>query len=299
MKGLLVINGFLDNKRFTVLYEMLKKAFNEEGINLDIKTNIDLMTLITNDICYKDVIDLDPSQDFIIFWDKDILLGKCLEKIGFRLFNKVDAIAICDDKALTAITLSNNNIPMPKTIISPFTFNNIPYNEFSFIDKIINELKLPIIIKENKGSFGAQVYLAHTKNEVIDIINKVGTKPIIFQEFVKNSMSTDVRIEVVGHKALKAVKRVNEKDFRSNVLAGGRMEKFDAPKEFFDLAEEVSRIIGLDFCGVDILFGENGKPLLCEVNSNCHFKTFYTITGINLASEIASYVINTLKSNKK
>ena len=47
----------------------------------------------------------------------------------------------------------------------------------------------------------------------------------------------------------------------------------------------------LDFAGIDILFSENG-PLICEVNSNAHFKSTYDCTGVDLADLIAEHIIN-------
>ena len=44
--------------------------------------------------------------------------------------------------------------------------------------------------------------------------------------------------------------------------------------------------LGLDFAGVDVLFGEDGKPLVCEVNSNPHFKSTLDYTGVDVALEI-------------
>jgi len=90
--------------------------------------------------------------------------------------------------------------------------------------------------------------------------------------------------------------RYNPNDFRSNVLAGGSMTIFDAPIEFIETAEKASKALGLDFGGIDIMFGPNNEPIICEVNSNCHFNTFYKTTGINLALEIALYVIEQINN---
>ncbi|MBR7089182.1 MAG: hypothetical protein IKI46_01640 [Lachnospiraceae bacterium] len=47
--------------------------------------------------------------------------------------------------------------------------------------------------------------------------------------------------------------------------------------------------MGLDFAGVDVLFGKDG-PIICEVNSNPHFKTTLECTGINMAEHIISHI---------
>ncbi|MBQ9938736.1 MAG: hypothetical protein IJO96_04310, partial [Oscillospiraceae bacterium] len=50
-------------------------------------------------------------------------------------------------------------------------------------------------------------------------------------------------------------------------------------------------LLGLDFGGVDILFGENG-PIVCEVNSNAHMKNIRDVTGIDVAEHIAAHIAN-------
>ena len=54
------------------------------------------------------------------------------------------------------------------------------------------------------------------------------------------------------------------------------------------------RALGLDFAGVDVLFGEDGAPVVCEVNSNPHFKTTLDCTGVDLAAEIVAHIVRTL-----
>ena len=288
-KGLLIINGFIINKidRFNALYVDLEKSFKEEDIILDRMTNDEVLIIIDS----KKELD----YDFILFWDKDINLAYHLENLGYLVFNNAKSIEICDYKAKTALYLENKGIKMPKTIISPFTFNNNPYSNYNllFIDHIIEELNLPLVIKEANGSFGEQVYLARSKEEVIELSLKLSPKTIIYQEFIKSSAGHDVRIEVVGDEVLGAVERTNlDGDFRSNVLQGGKMEKIDVDESFYEMALSVVKTIGLDFAGVDIMFGESGEPILCEVNSNVHFKTFEKTTGVSLSKALAKYIKN-------
>ncbi|MBO4667615.1 MAG: RimK family alpha-L-glutamate ligase [Bacilli bacterium] len=286
-KGLLIVNEFIKNnkERFEALYIDLYTAFLNEDINLVKMTNSEVLIKINE----KKLDD----YDFVLFWDKDINLAYHLENLGYKLYNSPKAIEICDDKAKTALALENKNIKMPKTVISPFTFSNNPYNysDLHFLDDVISYLGLPLIVKEATGSFGEQVYLPKDKNELRDLVIKLSPKSMIFQEYIKSSHGKDIRIEVVGGKAIGAVMRESVSgDFRSNVLQGGKMVKASPDRVFYKMAEDASSIIGLDFAGVDILIGENNEPILCEVNSNVHFRTFKSVTNIDLAKEIALYI---------
>lgn len=292
IKGLLIVNNFIDKNiinRFNDLYEMLIDAFLKYNITLEMKTNAEILNIIDDDI---------NNYNFALFWDKDVLLAKHLENKNIKVFNSSKAIEICDDKAKTALALENHNIPMPKTIIAPFSFTNYQFDDinYDFINEIINKIGFPMIIKQGKGSFGKQVYLVKNIKEMKEILKNITNDSVIFQEFIDSSYGFDCRIMVCGSKYLGAVKRINHDDFRSNVLQGGEMISYNPSKEFIDLALKVCNIIGLDFAGVDIMFSKDNKPIFCEVNSNVHFKTFYKTTGINLADEIAKYINNSFIS---
>jgi glutathione synthase/RimK-type ligase-like ATP-grasp enzyme len=64
------------------------------------------------------------------------------------------------------------------------------------------------------------------------------------------------------------------------------------------LAIRACKALGLDFGGVDLLFGENDTPLLCEVNSNAHIKNILTCTGINVAEHILAYIREKCEASK-
>ncbi len=275
MKGWLVVNEFLTNNKFNEIYRWLEKAFYDRGCNLDVYTNGELINI--DDI---------KKPDFTVFWDKDIILARQLEKNGIRLFNCADAIEICDNKALTYIALKDK-IPMPKTITGPMTYRNIGYTNFEFLNNI--NMKYPIVIKECCGSFGRQVYLANNQNEAENILKNT-REQVIFQQFISESKGRDIRINMVGGEAVTSMMRYNDSDFRANITNGGSMKPYNPTDEEIKMAKKVCSYLNLDFGGIDILFGDNG-PLLCEVNSNAHFKNIYDCTGVNVAEYIGEYVI--------
>ena len=72
MKGYLIVNAFLNTDKFQEIHSMLINSFKENNVELIIKTNIEMMVCIQN----NEIID----TDFVLFWDKDVLLAKHLEK---------------------------------------------------------------------------------------------------------------------------------------------------------------------------------------------------------------------------
>ena len=67
------------------------------------------------------------------------------------------------------------------------------------------------------------------------------------------------------------------------------MKAYEPSKAQIEMAQKVMHELRLDFAGVDILFGEDGEPVLCEVNSNAHFVNIWKCTGVNAADEIVRY----------
>ena len=286
MKAWLIVNGFISSAKFHDLYGYLDRAAKKHGITLDIKTTDSLVCKSNGEI-------LGEGVDFVLFWDKDVHLAKRLEKLGLKLFNSAESIEICDSKALTAAALEGK-VATPRTIIAPKTFEGVGYSNLDFLENATRVLGLPMIIKEAYGSFGAQVYLAKTLDEAKKIVDAIGHKEFIMQEFIEESVGRDMRVIVVGGRVVSAMERYNENDFRSNITNGGSMRKIEITKEIENASLIACEEIGLDFAGVDVLFGKEG-PIVCEVNSNPHFKSSLECTGVDMSEEILDYIVEKLR----
>ncbi|NLC18129.1 MAG: RimK family alpha-L-glutamate ligase [Clostridiales bacterium] len=288
MKGILVVNEYLRTGKFNEIHSWLLEAADKYGIALEMRSNAEMLAVIG-----EDAVNTDREADFILFLDKDTRLALYLEKLGYPVFNSSRAIGICDDKALTHLILMNSGIPMPETMIAPFTFENIGYTNYDFLKRVADRLAYPLIVKECFGSFGQQVYLINSYDELLAKMKDIGPKPVIFQRFIKSSFGRDIRLQVVGDKVIAAIYRYSDKgDFRANLTNGAKMKPYIPTDRQCELALQACKLIGLDFAGVDILFGENEEPLVCEVNSNAHFKNIYDCTGINAAEAIIKHIIS-------
>jgi len=285
-KAWLVINSFIHSVKFLTLYDMLATAFKIRNVDLQIKRAEEITLEIGGKIKNK--------PDFCIFWDKDCYLAQRLEGQGIKLFNNGMTIIACDNKILMYEILAMKGIRIPRTFAAPKTFEGFDYNRREFVAKAIKELGLPLVIKEAYGSFGEQVYLVNSLEEANKLIDTFGCKDFLMQEYIASSKGRDVRINVVGGKAIVSMLRENKDDFRSNISHGGTGVKFDPGKKFTDLAIKAAKAIGVDFAGVDVLFGPNNEPIICELNSNPQFGSTYKYTGINLADAIADHVLKHL-----
>lgn len=285
-KGYIIINGFLREEKFFSLYSALKQSADKAGLQLELKTNIELMC----DIASGKTVANETLPPFAIFWDKDVRLAKTLEAAGMKLFNSAGAIELCDDKSLTHIALMNR-VPQPKTVLIPLTFPRVGYTDCTFLEKIADYLGFPFIIKQCFGSFGAGVYLARNMEEAKAALMKTAGGAAIAQQYIASSFARDIRAYVVGDKVAAAMLRHNESgDFRANVAQGGKADAYALNEAQAALAVKTAQLLGCTFAGVDLLFGENGEMTVCEVNSNAHFAGISAATGVNIADKIIEAV---------
>ena len=79
MYGWIIVNGFLYTSKFSELTDLFMEAAKEHKIDLFVKTNSE---------CFLGMFELttEKKPDFVLFWDKDILLAKYLASCGIRFF---------------------------------------------------------------------------------------------------------------------------------------------------------------------------------------------------------------------
>lgn len=289
MYGWLIVNGYFKSDKFEELFDYLLKAAEKKGITLEkIENSTVVADVLSKEIIYPKT----QRPDFVLFWDKDIRLAMTLEACGLRLFNSAEAIRLCDDKSLTYLTLAKAGVKQPRSFIAPFAFSRSPRNNAEFFLECAKALGYPMVIKESRGSFGMGVHLVHNDEETRELVEKLGSTPCIVQEYISESFGKDIRVSVVGGKAVASMLRQGrEGDFRSNLTLGGHFAQITPTEEQLSLAVRATTALGLDFAGVDVLFGKNGEPIICEVNSNAHFKTTLDCTGVNMAEHIIDHII--------
>lgn len=281
-KCIIVINAYAD-KGGTRQTARLVEEFSRLGISAEVRTN-DRFPLIISD---SEIKLKDFECDFCVYLDKDKYVAAMLEKCGVKLFNSAAAIEVCDDKMLTHIALAGSGIPMPETIPGLLCYDRDAAIPPEVIDAVESRLGYPVVIKQSYGSIGKGVFKADSRAELIDICNKVKLDPHLFQQFVKSSSGQDMRVIVIGGKAIGAIKRISRTDFRSNIGLGAKAEKAELPDNVKYFAERAADVLGLDYCGIDFTVGE---PLLLEVNSNAYFDAFEAVSGINVARLYAEYI---------
>jgi gamma-F420-2:alpha-L-glutamate ligase len=214
-----------------------------------------------------------------------------LENLGILVLNSSDSIEVGRDKLATMQVLATHRIPIPKTMLAKFPLD---------IDLLEKEFSYPVIIKPVSGSKGRGIFLCESKMQMTDLIEliEVSIDPkvnVIIQEFISTSRGKDIRVIVVGGRAIGAMlRRAKEGKFKANFSAGGSVAPYELNEAVEWLAVESARVIGLDIAGIDILFdGDSYK--VCEVNCAPGFRGFEKATEINVPQEIFQYIHLRLK----
>lgn len=294
MKGIIVTNGFTYSLAQAYKVRRLTEEFKKLEVSIDENSTVNLVASIKDSSIEIKKLD---GYDFCIFLDKDRYLSYAIES-KIPLFNSAEAIKICDDKMDTYLALKGLGIKTPKTIAAPLCYDISPdplYIE-EFVDHIEKELNFPLVIKECYGSLGKQVYLINNHEELLENYHRLLRVPHIYQEYISSSFGRDVRMFTIGGKLVAAMERRNENEFRSNVASGGVGYQIEPSKEFQEVAEKISKKIGLAYAGIDLMFGKDEEPILAEVNSNAFFTEIEKVSGVNVTKLLVEYIYDKLSN---
>ncbi|MFC4558958.1 RimK family alpha-L-glutamate ligase [Virgibacillus kekensis] len=294
LKGWIIYNGYLPGAKFRDFAEWIHEAAQRQDVHTEIYKNNELLSLLSTD---ELGIVNNPNNllpDFVVFTDKDIYLARQLELLGVRVYNSARTIETSDDKIATYQAMAAQGLPVPRTVVAPKVFVRTDTFKPTDFDQAADTLGFPMVIKEAFGSFGEQVYLVHSSDELHTKVHALQGRPFMLQEFVSSSSGRDIRLQVVGDNVVAAMARFAADDFRANVTAGGTMENYHPTTEEKSTAIAAAKAIGADFAGVDLLFGPDDTTIICEINSNAHIRNLYDCTGINAADFIISHILKTL-----
>ncbi|PKG45869.1 MULTISPECIES: RimK family alpha-L-glutamate ligase [unclassified Planococcus (in: firmicutes)] len=276
-----IYNGSLVSDKFQDQAQLMAEAAERQGIQVSIMKNYEIQMSLSEQQIFP---------DFAVLLDKDILLGYFLKSRGVPVYNDPAIIDLCDNKATQYIRLSERKIPMPKTIVAPKVYPNFTIQGSGYYEGVLDQLGLPMIIKEGHGSFGMKVYLIETEGQFYEKVESLSGIDYVFQEFIAESRGRDIRVNIVGEKIVAAMKRQSDTDFRANITNGGRAFPVELTPQQEQLALDAAQAVGAVFAGVDLLYGPDGQTLVCEVNAAAHIRNILNVTGVNVADAMMRYI---------
>ena len=221
-----------------------------------------------------------------------------LDKLNVKTFNSHKSISVCDDKGETYIELSGKGFNLPKTQFAPLCYSQECEISEQYVISLEQNIGYPMIAKSSYGSCGSGVYKIDNRKELIKIMQQLKTIPHMYQQYLGKHVGKDIRVIVIGGKAVASMQRYNPNDFRSNLALGGVGTKIEVNDKKYakviSTSQKVSKVLGLDYCGVDILLGDDDKPYICEVNSNAFFEGIEKVTSVNVAEKYVEHILNNI-----
>ncbi len=291
MKGIVIMNAYPNGEKFYRQSERIARALKAAGAEAEVVLNGSLSLFVGADGRIRGARDC----DFAVYLDKDKYLGRMLEKTGLRLFNRAEAVERCDDKMLTYLALSESGLCVPETIAAPLCYTPGVQADERFLASVAERLSFPLVVKKSFGSFGKDVRLVYDREALKETAQEFLYCPHFYQRYIAESAGRDIRVVVIGGKAVGAMeRRAKAGEFRSNIELGGKGGAVALKEDFRLAAERAANVLGLDYCGVDLLESERG-PVLCEVNSNAFFEGLEAAAGIDVAKLYAEYIADTMR----
>lgn len=250
---------------------LLKKRYGVEFVNVcDVQVEVGISD--AGKVCVKGEYVDQPDFVFAIFVNAvhgndsgrhSLRILQYLEDKGVFCFQTAASMTVSSNKLLTTELLHKAGIPVPKTI---------HLTRQTSVGWVANQLGFPMVVKPIDGSCGNGVCLIHSEKELKNIVALYCQqgRELLAQEYIATSRGRDWRITLCGdNQVIVSGIRDNSEseDFRSNLHQGGHYILTKPTPEAFDIATRTFKALGMNIAGIDLLFGEDGKFLVGEVNS--------------------------------
>lgn len=207
------------------------------------------------------------------------------ESWGLHVVNSAESLVKSRDKVWSLSIFSRVGIPFPESLVSMSPES---------LTEASGRLGYPVVVKPVRGSWGRLVSLARDEEEARMIAEhraymgenyRVG----LVQRLVEKP-GRDLRVFCVGGEVPAGIYRVGS-HWITNIARGARAEPLKPSPEVEDLALRACRALGVEVGGVDIVEDPSRGYLVLEVNAVPEFKTTIKVTGVDLASIIADYLV--------
>jgi len=129
-------------------------------------------------------------------------------------------------------------------------------------ERALDELGLPLVVKEPRNAMGCGVHLVESRNDLLAWAERA--EVLYAQEYLP--IDRDLRVVWVGDGIVAAYWRIGPPGgFCNNLSRGGRVCWEAIPVPALDLVTQVASRLGLDYVGFDVAVVD-GFPYLLEMN---------------------------------
>ncbi|MBL8818784.1 MAG: RimK family alpha-L-glutamate ligase [Planctomyces sp.] len=211
----------------------------------------------------------------------DLLAG--LESTGVKILNPPRALECAVDKYLTTQRMAIAGLPVPDTVVC---------ENSEIAMKAFESLGGDVVIKPLFGAEGRGVMrvsdpeLAHRAFRTIERLGAV----IYLQEFL-NGPRFDLRLLLLDGNLIGSMKRIpREGEFRANISQQGTGMPHLPTDGELHLAQQAAEITGTVFAGVDLMYDEENRPVIIEVNAVPGWKGLQAACRVDVAARLFDWI---------
>lgn len=200
--------------------------------------------------------------------------------------NRVEGVLTALDKARSGYLLRRAGLPTPPTVVT---------QRLAVAEAAVKGYG-EAVLKPLYGSLGESIVRVtdtpEGKEQVAEMLDRYGA--IVVQRFEPPG-GEDVRAFVVGDTVIAAIRRrAPAGEWITNVSRGATVEMFSLPPEQAALCVQATRVVGLDYTGVDLIETPAG-PTIIEVNGSPSGEGVESASGVSVAEAIVAHVIDRLQ----
>lgn len=278
------ITGYIIEKynKMTNAYTCNRLVEEAQKLNIDLRIVGIHDTMILENEIMNNGIALE-KRNFVINRYKWGNIKDEINSLATRSYNPLDAYNIYINKYEQVKRLRSNEFLVPKYLLGT---SLLKYEDIAQI------LGTPFVAKGLESSMGEQISLIEKPEDMNELRNKYGIeKEWLYEEFISTSFGRDMRFYSIRGEVVACMQRKSQGDFRANVALGASVEPFEITPEIRQIAKDIYNQTGLDFLGIDLLFGKN-KPYFCEINVMPGIEGIESATEVNVAGKIMETIYN-------
>lgn len=211
---------------------------------------------------------------------------RILNAFGVLTVNTSAVAEVCGDKLTTSAILAKAGVPQPHNVVA--------FTQEAALEAI-ERFGYPVVLKPVVGSWGRLLAKVNDRDAAEAILEHKSTLGSVqhsvfyVQEYIKKP-GRDIRAIIVGDAVLTAIYRKSE-HWITNTARGGEGEICQITPEIEDLCLKAAEAVGGGVLAVDLVEHPQRGLVVNEINHTMEFHTAQPISGVDIAGEIVSYVI--------
>ena len=211
---------------------------------------------------------------------------RILNAFGVLTVNTAAVAEICGDKLTTSTMLAQAGVPQPHNVVA--------FSPEAALEAI-ERFGYPVVLKPVVGSWGRLLAKVNDRDaaeailEHKSVLGSVQHNVFYVQEYI-HKPGRDIRAIVVGDEVLTAIFRKSD-HWITNTARGGEGEICQITPEIHDLCMRAANAVGGGVLAVDLVEHPELGLVVNEINHTMEFHTAQPISGVDIAGEIVSYVV--------